>query len=244
VYRFRSTAGPVLALAVLAATPACPGTAAAADAEPTTAPDLSAPIESSHGPDATAPVRPPTAEEYRALDERLNSVEKKLALIQRKFRLLASENEAEALGGELFENPRWLFEAALQEESTIDGLERAYRYFALVAQLHPDSPEAKKSFLYAARIHRYLYRVHRVDDPHSIWVTSEPAFMIQWLSTFFEPGVFPDTEINVLAWKLPLGFYDQLQAYAKTHPEMRKWRLVVEEDNGKIEKITGVAITP
>jgi len=217
-------AGLALAVSLLAAAPAPADEAPAPAAEAQPAADAPAPMP--------------------GMEERLNTVEKQLALIERKLRMLGAENEADALGGELLSNPRWLYEAALQQDASLEGVERAYRYLALIRQLHPASPEAREAFIPAARFHRLLFRAYRVRDLHASWIVTEPIFMIHWLGDFFEPGVFPDEPINVLAWKLPMSFYDTLADYAKGHPEMRKWELVVEEDNGLVEKITGVPIEP
>jgi len=247
VQRTRSLAAVALAVGALGAAPLrAEEPAAKPDAAATATSANEATFDTPYGPAPEIDAPPeheaaltPTVEDMEALDERLDTVEKELALIRHKFRVLAAEDEAEVLGRELLDSPRWLFDAALQQESTVEGLERAYRYFALVRQLHPESPEARDAFLYAARIHRFLFRAHRVRDPHSPWVVSEPTFMIHWLADFFEPGRFPDTEVNVFAWKLPMSTYRKLEDYAKTHPEMRKWRLEVEEDNGRVEVVRG-----
>jgi hypothetical protein len=223
VTRLRPNAGLALAVSLLV------GGAARAD-EPPPLPPIASPTA-----DPAAQATDPAA-----LAERLAAVEKDVALIQRKLRMLGAENEADALGAELLSSPRWLYEAALQQDATVEGVERAYRYLALIRQLHPESPEAREAFVPAARFHRFLYRAHRVRDLHSSWIVTEPIFMIHWVSSFFEPGVFPEEELDVLMWKMPMSFYRQLEGYAKTHPEMRKWRLEVEEDNGVVEKIVGV----
>lgn len=242
MHRFRSLAGLAVAVGALGVAPV------RAEEAPTPEPGATFDtFDTPYGPapeipEPSAEADPPmalTTEDMEGLDERLDAVEKELERIKHKFRVLAADDEAEALGGALLDNPRWLYEAALQQKSTVEGLERAYRLFALIRELHPESPEAREAFIPAARFHRFLFRAHRVRDMHSPWVVTEGIFLIHWLGDFFEPGHFPEEEINVLAWKLPMSFYAKLEAYARTHPEMRKWRLEVEEDNGQVVEIRG-----
>jgi len=127
-------------------------------------------------------------------------------------------------------------DAALEK----DDLELAYRYLALIETLHPDSAESRELFPVAAKLFKRAYFRNRIAHPNSVWLTSEPVFMFQWLATFFEDeGDFPKQQVATLFIGMPLTFYDDFASFAKTRPSLSRWQMRAKEDDGRIEAITG-----
>ena len=120
-----------------------------------------------------------------------------------------------------------------------DDLELAYRYLALIETLHPASPESRELFPAAAKLFKRAYFRNRIAHPNSLWLTSEPVFMFQWLATFFQDEKdFPEQQVATLFIGMPLTFYDEFAAYAKDRPTLSRWQIRAKEDDGKIESIT------
>lgn len=113
----------------------------------------------------------------------------------------------------------------------------AYRYLALIHALHPGSPEDAAAFPIAVRLFKRAYDRHRITDPGSIWVGSEPAFVFQWVGSYFGPAAFPQAEVNALLLGMPHGFFRDFEAFAARQPAMRAWTIEVEDDNGIIRSV-------
>ncbi len=127
-----------------------------------------------------------------------------------------------------------------------DDAELAYRYLALIETLHPDSPESRELFPAAAKLFKRAYFRNRISKPDSVWVTSEPSFMFQWLSLFFRDAeAFPQQQVDILFLGMPVSLYDGFRDYAKRRPKyLARWEMQVTDDNGRIESITATLAEP
>ena len=120
-------------------------------------------------------------------------------------------------------------------------LELAYRYVALIHTLHPQSAQSREAFPLAARLYHKNYSAHR-SELDSVWVTSEPRFMIAWLATFFrEGGEFPKAEVDALFLGQNYALFRDFLAYAANHPRLSQWTVSAVDDNGVIQEINAVS---
>jgi hypothetical protein len=150
----------------------------------------------------------------------------------------ASPSDSDLSCKELLGQPASLLaqgRAALEQKQP----ELAYRYLALLQTLHPGSPESQEAFPLAASLFKGAYRLHRYSDPDSVWLTSEPVFMFQWLARFFE-GEFPQEQMEALFTGMNYGLVRDFSAFAASRPKLAQWELQVEKDNGIVESIRGV----
>jgi hypothetical protein len=137
----------------------------------------------------------------------------------------------------LLDDPSWLraqADAALAEKN----LEVAYRYLAWIEALHPESPESTEAFPLTARLFKTLYHRNRYTRPDSIWLTSEPVFLFQWLARYFGNDDFPREQAQALFVGLPYGFFREFVAFSESQPNLRGWTLSAEEDNGIVTAIS------
>jgi len=122
--------------------------------------------------------------------------------------------------------------------------ERGYRSLALIHIQYPESEQDTEAFPLAARVFRKNYLHHR-SEPGSVWISNEPRFMFAWLARFFRADQpFPQREVNAMFLGLHYGMLRDFLAYAKENesdrPELSRWKLPAEEDNGIVESITAV----
>lgn len=172
------------------------------------------------------------------LDERLAEVERRLDLIDRKFGLLGATTEKELLGGEeLLASPALLL-ARARAGVAERRLEEPYRLLTLIRTLHPESPEASEAYWLAAAIFQRQYSKNRLTNPDSPWVTTEPAFVFEWMGTFFTAEEAPTDRAVAVFRGMPLGIFRRFEAHAEPRPVFRPWQISVEEDNGIIEIVT------
>jgi hypothetical protein len=140
---------------------------------------------------------------------------------------------------EVLRDPALLLElanAAIAEQD----LELAYRYVALIHTLHPESEQSREVFPLAARLFKKNYMRHRT-ELDSIWVTSEPRFIIAWLARFFrDGGEFPQQQVDALFLGLNYGLFRDFLAYAESHPRLSRWAVSAKDDNGIVYEITAV----
>jgi hypothetical protein len=189
-------------------------------------------------PDSCARAEAPdTTSDGAPLEARLEAIERRQALADRKLRLLAAESEAELVCGvDLFREPRLLLEQAKlalgREEE-----ELAYRFLALLQALHPDSPEAADSFLTATALFRSAYFRNRLVDERSIWVLSEPYFLYQWLARHWGDED-PREKLEALFLGMPFNVFDNFRTFASRHPNIVHWRFEATKDNGIVQTIT------
>ena len=118
-----------------------------------------------------------------------------------------------------------------------------YRYLTLIHILHPDSAEDRELFTTAASLFKSRFLRYRVKGPGSVWVLSEPAFMIQWILQILEQREeFPEVEFTYLFRSMPKDFFDQFMVTARTRRVHKEWDIQATEDNGKVVAITGTRV--
>jgi hypothetical protein len=125
-----------------------------------------------------------------------------------------------------------------------DHPELAYRYLALIETLHPESAESRELFPAAAKLFRRAYHSNRVKRPDSVWATSEPAFMFQWLSVFFhDQAVFPQSQVDTLFLGMPVTLFDEFSVYARARPKyFARWEMRITDDNGRIQSVAATRV--
>lgn len=114
----------------------------------------------------------------------------------------------------------------------------AYGLLKRIATEYPDRPESREAFPLAADCLKALYYAHRVPDPESVWVTSEPEFMFHWLARYFN-GAFPEQEANALFAGLSYEVFARFLHFAKSDPKLSRWKLTAEDDNGIVYAVSG-----
>lgn len=140
---------------------------------------------------------------------------------------------------EVLRDPDQLLEAANAAIAERD-LALAYRYVALIHILHPESAQSRDAFPLAARLFRKNYMRHRT-ELDSIWVTSEPRFMISWLAGFVRDGeTFPKEPMDALFVGSNYGLFREYLAYAQNHPRLSQWVVTAADDNGIVQEIQAV----
>jgi hypothetical protein len=95
----------------------------------------------------------------------------------------------------------------------------------------------------AATLFQKAYFKHRYTQPNSVWLTSEPVFMFQWLARFYGE-TSPQPQAMQLFVGMPYGIFREFTDYAAKHPELSGWALKAEKDNGIIGAITAVRAGP
>jgi hypothetical protein len=117
--------------------------------------------------------------------------------------------------------------------------ELAYRYLALIHILHPGSEQDRASFPAAATLFRRSWAPHRA-ELDSIWTTSEPLFVYAWLAGFFrDGGEFPQEQMDVLFVGTSYSLFRNFARYAQDRPQISRWRISAEDENGIVTKVTG-----
>jgi hypothetical protein len=150
----------------------------------------------------------------------------------------AANSTASAPCGEALGDPERLLELARAADAE-RNVELTYRYIALIHILHPGSGKSREVFPLAARAYRLSWAPHRT-ELDSIWVTSEPRFMIAWLAGFFQDGQpFPQEQMDALFVGMNYGLFREFLAYAQNHPRISQWEITAEKDNGIVEKVSG-----
>lgn len=119
----------------------------------------------------------------------------------------------------------------------LDDLEGAYGHLKQIRVRHPGSPESEKAFPLAAYTYRRLWFQHRFTQPDSVWLTSEKRFMFAWLASYFGDGDFPYQAANQLLVGFPLNFFRDFVEYGRSDPQLARWSLRAEADNGIIELV-------
>ena len=142
-----------------------------------------------------------------------------------------------AAGCALFRGPGTLL---VQANAAFDrrDAEGAYALAKQIRLAYPASPESREAFPIAAYAWKFLYHQHRYSAPDSAWVTAEPAFLFDWLATFFASGS-PQQAAEVMFVGLPYGVLRDFEDFARSRPELAPWRLEAQDDNGIIQ---GVAV--
>jgi hypothetical protein len=136
----------------------------------------------------------------------------------------------------LLNPPQRLLEDA---RAAIDArdFDTAYRQLAEIRRRYPDSEQSVEAFPLAAALFHRGYFQSRHTEPTSHWVKVEPEFMLDWFASFFEHPEFPQTQAEALFVGMHYGYFREYLAYAATRPELSRWVVRVEDDNGMIESI-------
>lgn len=174
------------------------------------------------------------------LEARVHELEARVSRIDRKLRLLGSEDDGfdEGLASPAFLRDRaHAIIRGAPKQLSLDGARAAYRRLALLRQLHPDSAEAAAEFPLAALLFKRIWHQTRYREPDSAWVVAEPGFMFHWLSSFFEGTTFPHEQADALLVGMPYPFFVEFQEYARSRPALAGWSFEAEEDNGTVRGV-------
>jgi hypothetical protein len=133
--------------------------------------------------------------------------------------------------GRLLEQAR---EAVAQESPDTDT---AWARLSELRTRHPDTPECREAFPLAAAIFKLRYLRDRHARPDSPFVTSAPRFMLEWLAAYLAGPEFPRAEVEALFIGMPYGYFRDYLAMAEGRPELARWALRAEDDNGIIDAI-------
>jgi hypothetical protein len=142
--------------------------------------------------------------------------------------------------GEVLDDPQLLRDHA-KDALEREDRELAFHYLALLASLHPDSPETKELFPAAVSLYRWAFYRNRIGHSDSAWFNYDHALMYYWLSRFFEsPEQFPQEQVDLLLLGMPYAFYQEFAAYSDARPKLfQRWRFQASFDDGKVESVTG-----
>lgn len=141
--------------------------------------------------------------------------------------ILSSDPVEEALG-----RPDLLLQRA-EAHRAATRYDLAYRYYALVHQLHPTSKEDREAFVWAARLGKRKAEVNLFPDRNSIWVGPERAFVYQWFEEIVRDE-FSQVHADALLVDATYELARHFLAYAKTRPALARWQIEVDEDNGRV----------
>lgn len=133
---------------------------------------------------------------------------------------------------QVLERPDLLFQRA-EAHRAAQRPDLAYRYYALVHQLHPTSKEDAEAFLWAARLGKHKAAVNLYPDRNSIWVEAERAFVYQWFEEIVRER-FSEQHAQALLVDASYDLARHFLAHAKTRPALARWQIAVEEDNGRV----------
>lgn len=114
----------------------------------------------------------------------------------------------------------------------------AYRDLAEIRKRYPESAESREAFPLAAGIFKWSYLRQRHTQPDSPFVRSEPGFMLDWFAAFLAGPEFPQAEAEALFVGMPYGYFREYLAFAESRPELSRWAIKAQDDNGIIEAIT------
>jgi hypothetical protein len=116
-------------------------------------------------------------------------------------------------------------------------LDTAYAQLVEIRKRYPESEQSAEAFPLAAAIFKRSYFRDRYARPDSPWVTSEPGFLLDWFASFFQAPEFPQAQAESLFIGMPYGYFRDFLAHAETRPEVARWVVTAEDDNGLIESI-------
>ena len=125
-----------------------------------------------------------------------------------------------------------------------EDLEAAYRDLAEIRKRYPDSAESREAFPLAAAIFRSSYFRDRYRQPGTHWLTSEPRFMLDWFASLLAGPEFPQAEAEALFVGMPYGYFREFLALAEARPELSRWGIRADDDNGIIESVAARSVAP
>jgi hypothetical protein len=114
--------------------------------------------------------------------------------------------------------------------------ETAYSTFKELRTRYPRRPESDEAFGPACAAFKAAYYRNRHTKPE--WVTSESAFMFQWLEGYFDQPGFPREQVEQLLLRMPYPLFAGFISYARTRPNLAQWVLHEQDDNGIVQTIT------
>lgn len=125
--------------------------------------------------------------------------------------------------------------SALAERDVPGAYERARE----LRTRFPESEESREAFVIATRTYRWIWWKHRMEGTlDSDWVRTETPFMFEWTASRFGND-FPEEEMALMFRGMPLFFFKAFLAYGEDHPEVSRWSIVWDKDNGRMTTITG-----
>jgi hypothetical protein len=120
--------------------------------------------------------------------------------------------------------------------------EDVYGTYALAREIrarYPESPESREAFPLATRTYRWIWWKHRIEGTlDSEWVRTETPLLFEWTASAFGE-TFPKEEMRLVFRGMPLFFFKQFLAWSEGHPELSRWEMVWDEDNGRMTTLTG-----
>jgi hypothetical protein len=134
--------------------------------------------------------------------------------------------------------PRLLEQARASIEAR--DLDAAYDRLVEIRLKYPDSEQNAEAFRLAAALFHHGYFRSRHSQPNSRWVTTEPAFMLDWFASFFQGTDFPQAQAEELFVGMHQGFFREYLAFAQSRPALSRWTVRAEDDNGIVESIHAV----
>jgi hypothetical protein len=60
----------------------------------------------------------------------------------------------------------------------------------------------------------------------------------EWLGSFYADAAFPQREAEFLLVGMPVGFLRDFEAFAAARPELARWAVTAEDDNGIVESLS------
>lgn len=159
-----------------------------------------------------------------ATEQRLAEVERNMAALQRKLRLLGSDEAIWMDGDALWDEPAPLLAYAKK----LAGDRRHFEAYHLLALLHarfPESMEDREALRIARGIFGSYYFRTRIREPKGAWAVSEATSLFQWVNHYREADDFPELLGSVLRG-LPFSFYDDYLAFnARHYPLDFNWKV-------------------
>jgi hypothetical protein len=138
------------------------------------------------------------------------------------------------------QSPTALLET-LQLVAGVEDWERAYALAQQIDREHPDSAERDQAYPIACHAWQRLWYRARYAEPDSVWKHAERDAMFHWAASYFtSDGGFPQEETEELLKGLPWSMGQEFLAWAADRPDVARWAIAVEEDNGRIEGVSGL----
>jgi hypothetical protein len=122
-------------------------------------------------------------------------------------------------------------------ESKLEACEKAWPSLKRIGSEHRESAEGAEAFRMASWCLRKVFNFRRWHVPDSPFVTSEPAFMLEWLVHFFDGAEFPQEQVDQLLLGMPYTMFLEFQESAEVRPQLARWTMYAKRENGRIEYV-------
>lgn len=119
--------------------------------------------------------------------------------------------------------------------------ESCYESSRRAAATRPAPDVAKAAFELGAYCHQKLYYRDRPIGDHVItsrWTSTEQVQMFEWASSFFDGETYPKDIVNTLLAGYPYPVWQDFQAFAETRPEIARYPMRVNVDNGIVQFVS------